>query len=269
MAVASDSGRSRGKSADELPVLEHLGELRRRLIYCIVFLVIAMGVGLFFAGSVIEFLKTQPPAKDITWNAFAPWEPIRLYMMFAFIIGLAASLPFILWQIWLFVRPGLRPDERRATVKYIPAGVILFLLGLAFGYFVVFPMAFYFTSSVAQNLNITETYGIAQYFSFMLNILLPIALLFELPIAVMFLTRIRVLSPARLRKLRRFAYLALVIVAAFVTPPDVISDILVSVPMIALYEASVLMSAWVYRRRQAEDEAWEKRWADAEPEAAD
>ncbi len=245
-----------------MSLIEHLGELRKRLIWCILVMVLSMIGGFFAARPIIDYLKSVPPASDVSWNAFSPWDAINVYMQIAFIIALAVSLPFIVYQIWAFVRPGLRPEEQRATIRYIPGAALLFLLGLAFAYYVVFPMAHYFTSNVTRSLNLTETYGIRQYFSFMFNIILPMALLFELPVIVMFLTKIRILNPHRLRKLRRYAYLLLVIVGTVITPPDVISDLLVAVPLILLYEFSVMLSAWIYRKQLAEDRAREAEFGE-------
>lgn len=242
---------------DTASLVEHLTELRKRLIWIVVVLALAMIGGFFAAKPLIVYLmNTEPASSIIGLNTFSPWDAIRLYMQFAFAIGLVVTLPFALTQIWLFVKPGLMEHEQIATLRYIPGAVLLFLLGLSFAYFVIFPMAFYFTSTVTKSLNLTETYGAAQYFSFMFNILLPMALLFELPVVVMFLTKLRILNPFRLKKLRRYAYLVLVIIATFVTPPDLISDILVAVPMIILYEISIMLSARVYRKQQEYDKQW-------------
>lgn len=238
-------------------LVEHLTELRRRLMWIIAVLVVAMIGGFFAAKPLLLYLMhTEPASSIISLNTFSPWDAIRLYMQFSFAIGLVVTLPFTLTQIWLFVKPGLHKHEQKATLRYIPGAVFLFLLGLSFAYFVIFPMAFYFTSSVTKSLSLTETYGAAQYFAFMFNILLPMSLLFELPVVVMFLTKLRILNPDRLKKLRRYAYLVLVIVATVVTPPDLISDILVAIPMILLYEISVWLSARIYKAQQERDKQW-------------
>lgn len=238
-------------------LVEHLTELRKRLIWIVVVLVLTMIGGFFCAKPLIVYLmNTEPASSIVTLNTFSPWDAIRLYMQFSFAIGLVVALPFALLQIWLFVKPGLMEHEQKATLRYIPGAVLLFLLGLSFAYFVIFPMAFYFTSTVTKSLSLTETYGAAQYFTFMFNILLPMALLFELPVVVMFLTKLRVLNPTRLKKLRRYAYLVLVVIATIVTPPDFISDILVAVPMILLYEISIMLSGKVYRKQLEQDKQW-------------
>ncbi|MCD1259545.1 twin-arginine translocase subunit TatC [Paenibacillus athensensis] len=245
---------------EEMTLVEHLGELRKRIMWIVAVLVVGMVVGLICARPLIRFLKELPPASGISWNVFSPWDALRLYMNFGLAVGLLVTLPVALYHIWAFVKPGLRAEEQKASIAYIPAAFFLFLLGVAFGYFVVFPLAFYFTSSISKSLDINEMYGAAQYFAFMFNIILPLALLFELPIVVMFLTKIRLLNPKRLHKLRRYAYLLLVILSTVITPPDAISAILVALPLILLYEFSVLLSGFVYRKQLRQDAEWEREY---------
>ena len=235
---------------ETMSLIDHIGELRKRIIWVIAVLAATMIGGLFAAKPVLEYLKNVEPAKGIAWNAFSPWDAIGSWMQVAFVISLAVSLPFALFQFWLFVKPGLHLTEQTAAGQYIPVAFLFLVLGLAFAYFIVFPMAFSFASTVTRSLDLEETYGIAQYFSFMFNILIPMSLLFELPIIIMFLTKIRVLNPKRLGKMRRYAYVVLVIIATVVTPPDLISDLLVAIPLIILYEISVLLSQRVYRKQQ-------------------
>ncbi|NOU92946.1 twin-arginine translocase subunit TatC [Paenibacillus sp. LMG 31456] len=247
---------------DAMSLVEHLGELRKRIIWIIVVLIIGMVIGLIFAQPLITYLKQVPPADGISWNVFSPWDAIRMYMNFALVTGLIVTLPFALYQIWSFLKPGLRIEEQKASLMFVPFAFLLFLIGLAFAYFVVFKMAFLFTSSITEKLSLQETYGISQYFTFMFNILIPISLLFELPIVIMFLTKLRILNPKRLHTLRRYAYLLLVIVASMITPPDAVSAIVVSVPMILLYEFSVLLSGVVYRKQLLKDKAWEEEFGE-------
>jgi sec-independent protein translocase protein TatC len=243
-----------------MSLVEHLGELRKRIIWVLLVLVAGMVIGIIVAQPLITYLKSIPPAAGIGWNAFSPWDPIRLYMNFALVTGLIVTLPFALYQIWSFLKPGLRVEEQKASLIFIPFAFILFLVGLAFAYFIVFKMAFLFTSEISARLEIKETYGITQYFTFMFNILIPIGLIFELPIVIMFLTKLRILNPKRLYKLRRYAYMILVIVAAMITPPDIISAVVVSLPMILLYEVSVLLSGAIYRKQLIKDQEWEEEF---------
>lgn len=245
---------------EEMSLVEHLGELRKRIMWVLAVLVVGMVGGLISAKPIILYLKNIPPANSISWNVFSPWDALRLYMNFGLAVGILITLPVILYHIWAFVKPGLREAEQKASIIYIPYAFLLFLGGLSFGYWVVFPMAFYFTSSISRSLDITEMYGAAQYFTFMFNIILPLAIVFEMPIVVMFLTKIRLLNPKRLHKFRRYAYMLLVILATVITPPDAISAILVALPLIVLYEFSVFMSGFIYRKQLAKDAEWEREF---------
>ena len=232
----------------------HLSELRRRLVLvCAVFF--AVLVGAFFIVEPIYHYLTQNVISGvkINLNAFSFWDGVSVYMKIAMLVAVGVTLPVTLHQIWAFVSPGLKPQERKATVKYIPFVFICFVAGLAFGYFVVFPLAMTFTGSLNKELGLVETYGMADYFKFLSNIVLPISVLFELPLVILFLTQLRILTPLRLRKMRRVAYFILVIISVMITPADLFSAFLVLIPLILLYELSVLLSRRVYAKQQAMD----------------
>lgn len=248
--------------ASGLSWVDHLEELRKRIIWVLVVLSLSFILGFVVAQPAIIFLKDVSPIPDLDWNVFSPWDSIRIYVNVAFTVALVISLPFTLYQLWLFIKPGLRPEEQKASLLYVPFAFILSLGGLAFGYFVVFPFAMKFTTLIANNLELVLTYGIAQYFSFMFNILLPLGLLFQLPIIIMFLTKIRLLTPKRLRKFRRYAYFFLLLIGALITPPDVISAFIVTIPMIILYEISVILSGFVYRKQQRMDALNEAKYVE-------
>lgn len=244
----------------EMDLVQHLGELRKRIIWVVVVLVICMVAGFVIAKPIISYLKDA--ATDINLNAFSPWDAVRIYVNVAFIFSLVISLPFTLYQVWAFVKPGLKPKEQKASLAYVPFAFFMVLLGLSFGYFVVFPLAFLFTSTITASLDITETYGLSQYFSFMFNIILPLALIFQLPVVVMFLTKLKILNPKLLKKVRKFAYFILVVLGALVTPPDAITALIVAVPMILLYEFSVFLSKRVYSKQQETDLVWEEEYGE-------
>ncbi|MBB6673621.1 twin-arginine translocase subunit TatC [Cohnella nanjingensis] len=232
-----------------MPVLSHVSELRKRLIIVASVFAVSMVGGMFAAPSILNYMKSAPPASGMTWNAFSPWDGIQLYMSVSAILAFAVTLPVALHQLWAFVKHGLSDRERTATLRYIPFSLGCLACGLAFGYYVVFPMSFSFVSSVAQRMSLVETYGASQYFRFMLNVVIPIAVAFELPIVVMFLTGIGALTPYKLRKLRRAAYVVLVVVSTAITPPDFLSAFIVLIPLVILYEGSVWLSGSVYRKR--------------------
>lgn len=235
-------------------LVDHLTELRRRLVaVCIVFVVVL--VAAFFVVDPIYHFLTRNAISGVTieLNAFSFWDGVGVYMKIAMLVAFGITLPFTLYQVWAFVSPGLKPQERRATAKYIPYVFVFFLAGLAFGYYLVFPLAMTFTGSLNKELGLVETYGMADYFKFLTNIVLPISLLFELPLIILFLTQLRILTPLRLKKMRRVAYFALVVISVMITPADLFSAFLVLIPLILLYELSVLLSKRVYAKQQAVD----------------
>ncbi len=215
--------QSAQRSDEWMPLTEHLGELRKRIIYCLIVFAIGLVGGLFGSQPVFDYLVDA-----------------------AFVV----AIPFAMFQLWLFVKPALGEKEQRATLVFVPWALVMCLVGLAFSYFIVFPMAFLFTEKVTFNLGLEQTYGVSQYFSFLFNILLPISLLFELPLVILFLSRIGILSPALLVRMRKVAWFILIAIGVTVTPPDVVSDLLVAVPLVLLYEISVLLSKLAFGRRQ-------------------
>jgi len=243
-------------SEGEMKLSLHLGELRKRVLLVLIVLAVTMAGGFLSATGILNYLRTLEPANTISWNVFSPWDSIRLYMQVAFILSVGVSMPVILYQLWAFVRPGLRMEERTAALRYIPLAVLLFLAGLIFAYFVVFQSAFHFAGQLNKQMAMLETYGASQYFSFMFSILLPVSLIFELPVLFMFLTKLRILKPALLRKYRRQAYFGLVVVSTLIAPPDFISNILMAIPLILLYELSVLLSVHIYRKHIKHDLAF-------------
>jgi sec-independent protein translocase protein TatC len=247
---------------DWMPVWEHLGELRKRVIYCLIVFVLGLVGGLFGAKPVFDYLVTAAPVDNLDLHVFSPWDAIGLYMKFAVLISFIVAIPFTVFQLWAFVRPALGKREQRATLRYVPGALVMFLIGLAFAYYVVFPMAYLFSEKVTNAMELEQTYGVAQYFSFLFNILLPISLLFELPLIILFLSAIGILNPQILRKMRRVAWFILIIIGVTVTPPDVISDLLVSIPLIVLYEFSVLLSRIAYRKRMKAHEQQEVKRAE-------
>ncbi|CEH28150.1 Sec-independent protein translocase protein TatC [Aneurinibacillus migulanus] len=241
----------------EMRLVEHLGELRRRLIWVAIIFIVAFIGGFAYAEPVVRYFKKDA---GIQWHVFGIADGLRVYMQFSFVIALIITLPFILYHLWRFISPGLRPHERKAAGIFIAPAFLLFLTGLAVGYYLVFPMIITFMIKFSKTLGVVETFGLAQYFGFMFNIVIPLALLFELPIVVMFLTRLRILNPMRMKKMRGYSYLALVIVASLISPPDFVSHLSVFLPLVILYEISVLISRFIYRKQLREDAAWEQEF---------
>jgi sec-independent protein translocase protein TatC len=234
-----------------MPLMEHVIELRRQFIAIMAVFTVSMAIGLAVSPLIFDYMKSTPPAAGLEWNVFSPFDGIKMYMSIATAFAVTVTLPIALFLLWSFVKEGLHRHERTAALRYIPYSALCLLLGISFGYYVVLPSSFSFISGISEKMNLVETYGITQYFSFMFHIILPIAAAFELPIIVMFLTKIGLLTPQRLHKSRRYAYLILVIAANLLSPPDFVSAFIILIPLSALYEISVFLSRIVYRKRLA------------------
>jgi len=246
-------------SEQDMSFVDHLSELRKRVVRVVIVFVIALILGFVVAQPVIGYLISVPPADEFAMNVFSPWDSLRIYINVAMLIALLIVLPFAIYQVWQFVAPGLRDQERRAALSYIPLAVLLGLCGLAFAYYVVFPLAFSFTLFLASAMELTETYGISQYFGFMFNILIPVTLVFELPVIVLFLTTVHILTPSMLIKARKVAYVVLVVVSTLITPPDLVSALIVYLPLVLLYEVSIFFAKRVYKKQQLKQSISEER----------
>jgi sec-independent protein translocase protein TatC len=235
----------------EMTVYEHIGELRKRLIIVVVFFFFATVAGFFLAEPIIVYLQQADEAKELTMNAFRITDPIKIYMQFAFIIAFILTSPVLLYQLWAFISPGLYEKERKVTLSYIPLSLFLFLSGVAFSYFVLFPFVIDFMKGFAERLSINQVIGINEYFQFLFQLTIPFGLLFQLPVIVMFLTRLGIVTPMFLMKIRKYAYFVLLVIAALITPPELLSHLMVTFPLLVLYEISIIISKFAYKKAQA------------------
>lgn len=229
---------------------EDFFELRKRIIIIGVCFLITFLISFLFSGKLIRFILDNGPTRDMVLNSFTPWDVIQVYLKCAFFLTIIANLPFIMLELWLYIRPALTKKERKITLMYIPFVVILLIIGVIFSYFIAFKLAFIFTQGVAKELEVQTIYGIGEYFAFLFNIIVPVACLFEIPVVGMFLTRIGLLYPDTMRKYRKIAYMILLIVATAITPPDFISDFILIMPLFGLYEFSIGVSQLTYGKMQ-------------------
>jgi|SRR5699024_8784560 len=225
-----------------------LVELRRRLINIIIVLVLTILISFFYADTVIHFLKEDAKQSFVEWNVFSISESFSIYIKICIILALIVTLPFSMYQLWKFVAPGLNINERKSALKYIPVIFILFITGITFSYYVVFPFTLRFMTSFSNKIGVVEVYGVAEYFSFLFSIVIPISFIFELPIIIMFLTKLNIVNPKLLRKYRKYLYLILFILSALITPPDIVSHLFVTLPLFLAYEISILLSNRIYKK---------------------
>ncbi|WP_020006110.1 twin-arginine translocase subunit TatC [Salinicoccus albus] len=227
---------------------EHLEELRKRLLIVMYFFIAALVVGFFLSKPMIYQMQNAPWAREIQMHAFQVTDPLKIYLMVIIIIGFVIILPVIMYQLWAFISPGLHSNERKLTLSYIPIVFVLMLFGMAFGYFILVPYIIDFTFDLSSDMGIETTIGINQYFGFLLRTVIPFGFIFQMPILVLFLTQLGIITPMFLKKNRKYAYFILLVIAALIAPPDLMTHIMLTIPMIVLYEVSIYISKIGYRR---------------------
>ncbi|MDN4606273.1 twin-arginine translocase subunit TatC [Sporosarcina highlanderae] len=230
------------------PLVEHLTDLRKQLIKSAV-IFIAFFIGVFATINLWFPVVTRGHELIV----LGPMEVVVFYMSISTALAFGLSLPFLCHFLWQFVKPGLNTKEQQFLSLYSPVMFFLFLVGLAFGYFVVNPLSYGFLVSLGA-VNFKVMVSAQEYAKFLLMTTMPIGLLFELPIVAMFLAAIGVLTGDTLRKVRKWSYLTLAIVSALITPPDFVSQLIVLVPMMLLYEASIYIVLYMERRNVAVNE---------------
>lgn len=232
----------------EMTVVEHLNELRRRLIFVAVGLTAGTAAGFSFARQILDYLtaplKAYPEAGRLVF--LTPTEAFFAFLKIAFLTGLILSAPLTIYQIGAFVWPALEGRERRYFISLVPAIAVLFAGGVLFAYKVILPFVFrFFLGFSTENLQAFLTLG--GYLNFVLGLVLPFGVVFQLPVLAYLLTAIGIITPAFLRRNRKFAVLAIFVIAALLTPPDVVSQVMMAGPLLVLYEIGVVISALAYR----------------------
>jgi sec-independent protein translocase protein TatC len=231
------------KDEREMPFLDHLEELRWRLIKCIVAVIIMMIICFVFADKLLDILmypgqRLNPPIK---LQALKVQSIFMIELELSIIAGCILSLPVIFYQFWQFLAPGLLLKEKKLIPAIVVASVMCFLIGVAFGYFVIIPYALEFFLKLAPS-NIENNIAIDFYIGFLLRMVLVFGIVFELPMLSLLLTKIGLLTPQFMRKYRRHAIVMAFIVGAVLTPPDPLTQIFLAVPLVFLYEISIWVS---------------------------
>ncbi len=224
----------------ELTIVEHLIELRQRLTKCAIALTVGTIIGLIFSQLIFDVLKGPAPA-DIKLIYIEMTEMFTTYFKVAFMTGLAIASPVIIWQIFGFVGPGLTKRERRYVFTFLPVATVFFVAGMAFAYFVVLPFATRYLLSF--QIDATPNIRIGNYIGFVTTFMLWIGAAFETPLIIFLLAKVNLVSVQRLTKYRKYAILAVFIIAAAITPtPDPFNQTLVAIPLYLLYELGVLFA---------------------------
>lgn len=228
----------------EMTFFQHLGELRKRILLALSGVLVGFIIGWAFVDKIyywlsIPVLQFLPPGEKLAFTSLT--EPFMMYMKLAFIAGIFIAAPFVFYQLWAFISPGLYAKEKKMVVPFVSMTTIFFFLGGAFGYFMVFPWACKFFLSIGKNFK--AIIKISDYFSLAIQVLLGIAVVFELPVLIYLLAKFRIVTAKFLLKYFRYAIVIIFIVSAIITPtPDAVTQSLFAIPMILLYLLSILIA---------------------------
>jgi len=176
-----------------------------------------------------------------------------MHIMSSFVIGLVIAFPYVVWEFWRFIKPGLQASERKYSRGAVGSVSILFFLGVAFGYYIIAPWMVYFLANYSISDMIVNEFDITSYVSTVVMMVLGSGLLFQLPVVIYFLTKFGIVTPEFLRKYRKHSIVIILVIAAIVTPPDPLSQTLITIPLYLLFEISVLISASVAKRKAREE----------------
>ncbi len=256
----SESSRDDELAGTEQPFVAHLMELRDRLVKALIAVGIAAAVLFFYPGpgplyDLLAAPLVQHLPKGATLIATSVISPFMVPIKILFMAAFLAALPVVLYQVWAFVAPGLYSHEKKLVLPLVMSSTFLFFVGVAFCYFFVFGQVFAFIQSFAPK-SITPAPDIEEYLSFVLTMFLAFGIAFEVPIVVVVLARLGIVSVEKLKSFRGYFVVGAFIVAAVVTPPDVVSQLSLAIPMCILYEAGIWAAHFFIKHTKApEDEA--------------
>ena len=245
------------ESDEKSPLLSHLGEIRKRLVRS----AIAVGVGFAITYAFSEKLfgllayplkANLPPGDRLVYTSLP--EMFFVYIKTALVAGLLLAAPYVFYQIYLLVAPGFYQKEKKNVILFVLCSTVLFVGGSLFGYFLVFPYGFKFFLAFS-NEYLRALPSVTQYFSLAVKLLFAFGFVFELPVAVFFLSRMGVVTADFLKQKRRYAILLIFIIAAVLTPPDVITQFMMALPLMALYEFSILIAKIAGKKKKEPEEA--------------
>lgn len=239
----------------ELPITDHLAELRTRIFTVLVIWFLSAGASFVWAEEIFSYLLAPALGalgSDGILQSIAPAEIFFTYVKCALLAGFIFSLPVIFWQVWAFVAPGLYANEKRFVIPFVASSTLLFAGGAAFGYTTVFPIVFDFFNSFSSDF-VVSAWTMREVFSLTTRLFLAFGVAFELPLLVFFLALVGIVSARQLLSFTPYAVLIVFLLAAILTPPDVVSQLFLAIPMIGLYLVGVGAAFLVDLRRRHRD----------------
>jgi len=238
---------------DEMSFLQHLEELRWRFVYSIIGVIIGTIITWVFIDFLVDSILLLPAkAADIKLQNLRPFGQLFLFMQIAITGGIIISIPNIFYQLWKFIAPALRKNEKKYISLIVIFSTICFLIGIAFAYFIMIPITLKFAGQFGSQ-EIENNFAIAEYFSIIISIMLGAALVFELPMLSFLLSKLGILTPQIMRKFRKHSIIVILILAAILSPgTDPVAQILLAIPLTLLYEISIFVSKIFSKKRDSQ-----------------
>lgn len=267
------------KTLSEMSFLDHLEELRWLLVRSTSAVLIMAVVTYFFSDFIFDTILFAPTSPNFfTYTFFCELSnnigfadsicitelpfiiqntsmegQVNMFIWTCITAGFILAFPFILWELWKFISPALYEKERKNVRVFIFVASILFFLGVLFGYYVIVPMSINFCATFSISKMVQNQFTIDSYISMIKTSVIASGLFFELPVIIYFLTKLGLVTPLFLRKYRKYSVVIVLLISAIVTPPDVVSQIIVAIPMLLIYEASIFISVFVYKNKTKEN----------------
>ncbi len=257
MAAAAEKKTTEPGAEKTMTLSGHLRELRNRLLVCLGVLLAAVVAGLSLSPKLVDVLLGIGRDYGYAFVYLAPQELMMQYVSTALIIGLVTVFPVILYEVWAFMSPGLKRTGNLMLVLSMVSGLGCFALGVWFAYEIMLPFMLHFLISLSSGSGVSPAISVGNYISFLMTVFVVFGAVFELPVLSVLLTWLGLLKARWMRKGRRAIIVAIFVIAAFITPPDVVSQIMVAIPMLALYELSILLCALFEKLRRTSKEETE------------
>lgn len=234
-----------------MSIIHHLEELRKRLIICLMVLVVTAGASFFYVDEIRRLLVK--PAGPLELIYITPPEALMVNIRLAILAGIIVAMPVFVYQFLAFILPALYKNEKRILIPVVFAMIVMFIIGIYFSYMVAFPFAISFFLKFASE-DLVPMFTITQYTSFVTQFLLTFGIVFQLPLLFLFLGMLNVVTAPLLRRIRKYVILVIVIGAAIITPPDVVSQLMIAGPLWVLYEVGILLVMLVQFRKKKKSE---------------
>ena len=262
------------RDKNNMSFLDHLGELRWHLVRSSIAIVIFAVVAFISKSLVFDTIIFAPKSPDFPTYRFFCWMSgfiggevfcfdempfellnmrmsgqFQMHLWVSLVAGIIVAFPYVFWEIWRFVQPGLHENERKSSRGVIVFTTLLFILGVLFGYYVIVPLSVQFLGTYAVSAEVFNRIDLTSYISMVSSVTLATGILFQLPIAVYFLSKIGVVTPELLKTYRRHAIVGILFLSAIITPPDIASQVLVTLPVLILYQISITVSKRIVKRK--------------------